>query len=588
MTRQQRTPLLVAGGAVLLLLPAIVAAIAIVRPQWYPTGDLAQAELHVRGFWEHPPLVGAAGRIQNTDGVQGSHPGPLMWLALWPVYAAGGSTSTSLVVSVVLVHTITLGVALWLAVRRGGVVFAVALAATLAILVRAGGPEVFTEPWNPWMGLLPFLLFILAAWSILDGERWAIVLAVAAGTYCVQAHAGYVVVVVGLLLFVATMMVVWSGWRRAAPWLGAAAVVGVVLWIPPVLDQLRRDPGNFSILGDNFGNPDGPYLALSRVAEIVVVQLNLLGPWMRGPSVDDVDVLTVLGFVGFVALWVLAARAARRRRASSELHLHALLAVAAVLAVVAISRIFGSYFEYTIRWVWMIVATVIAASITSLWRSRPVTGRAGLAVAAVTIVTVVAIGAVQFADRAGPTGAIDSRIVGPLAAEVEPMLSRDTPYLLRWWDPAVLGATAFGMVLELERQGYTVGIDAPYAAAAMPHRVQAEETAGAVLYLVLGEPSIERARAVPGLEELGSYDVRTPAERRRSDELRSAIEQGLVDAGQADRVPMLDAFYGIAQLQFGPEPAPPELRPAIDEYVALRQPAALFRAAPGTPVLPLG
>ena len=81
--------------------PAIVAAIAIVRPQWYPTGDMAQAELHVRGFWSHPPLVGAAGRIQNAAGVQGSHPGPLLWLAMWPIYALGGSTSTALVVSVV-------------------------------------------------------------------------------------------------------------------------------------------------------------------------------------------------------------------------------------------------------------------------------------------------------------------------------------------------------------------------------------------------------------------------------------------------------------------------------------------------------
>ena len=110
----------VIAAAVIVLIPAIVAAIAVLRPQWYPTGDMAQAELHVRGFWSHPPLVGAAGRIANADGVSGSHPGPLLWLAMWPMYAIGGATSASLVVSVVLVHVATLVLALWLAVRRGG------------------------------------------------------------------------------------------------------------------------------------------------------------------------------------------------------------------------------------------------------------------------------------------------------------------------------------------------------------------------------------------------------------------------------------------------------------------------------------
>ena len=40
-----------------------------------------------------------------------------------------------------------------------------------------------------------------------------------------------------------------------------------MVWIPPLVDQLRRDPGNLSILRDSFGNPDAPYLGLADVAK---------------------------------------------------------------------------------------------------------------------------------------------------------------------------------------------------------------------------------------------------------------------------------------------------------------------------------
>ena len=473
--------------AIVVLVPAIVAAIAIVRPQWYPTGDMAQAELHVRGFWSHPPLVGAAGRIQNAAGVQGSHPGPLLWLAMWPIYALGGSTSTALVVSVVIVHVATAVLALWLALRRGGVTFCLILAVVLALIVHAGGPEQFTEPWNPWMGLLPFLVLILAAWSVLDGEHWAIVLAVAAGTYSVQAHTGYVLVV-GVLLTVLGVTLIVRAWRRPAAepvaprsrrwsstlgWLGVGLLTAFVLWIPPLIDQLRRTPGNLSILKDSFTHPDAPYLGAGKVAEVTVVQLNVLGPWLLGPGRDGIDAVAIIGFIAFLALWAVGVLTAWRRRASSELHLHAVLGVAALLAIVSISRIFGVYLEYTVRWVWFITGTVIAASIFSLVRAHPLpdrwrrpAGAGALAVAAVALV----VASVQFVDRAGPTGAIDSRIVAGLTPQVEAQLDRQTPYLVRWSDPSTLGATGIGLVLELERRGYHVGVDPQFAAAALPHR----------------------------------------------------------------------------------------------------------------------
>ena len=573
--------------------PVVFALIALARPTWYPTGDMAQAELHVRGLWSHPPLVGAAGRIQNVVGVQGSHPGPASWVAMWPVYAVLGSGSFALLVSVAVVHLATLVLALWLAWRRGGAMFTAILAGSLTFVVRAGGPEVLTEPWNPWMGLLPFLVFMLALWCLLERDLWAAPLAVVAGSYSVQAHVGYVLVVGGLLVGV-TVVVARGAWRderrRFTGWAGWALAAGVVTWLPPVVDQLRRSPGNMSILVDNFRHPDGPYLGLADVAEIVVVQANLFGPWVFGPARDSFGIMPVIGFVALLALWAVAVRVARSRRAVSDLRLHALLATAWLLAVISVARIFGPYFEYTVRWLWLLTVLVVTASLWTLWRAR--TGSAGAArwpfvAAAAVPLAVMVVAAAQFATRAGPTGSSDSRIVGALVPRAAGRLDRAERYLVRWWDPAVLGATGFGTVLELERRGFTVGVDRQFAAAALPHRVQPEATASGVLYLVLGEVSIERARRTPGVVELAAFEPRDARQRERSAQLRLSIERMLAAGGQADRIALLDAYYGQAQLLFNTPAPPPGVRELLTEYIELRQPAVLFRAAPGTPVLPL-
>ena len=135
--------------------------------------------------------------------------------------------------------------------------------------------------------------------------------------------------------------------------------------------------------------------------------------------------------------------------------------------------------------------------------------------------------------------------------EIVDDLDRSDHYLLRWWDPTVLGATGFGTVLELERRGYTVGVDPQFAAAALPHRVQPEATASAVLYLVLGEESIERARETPGLVELGGFEPRDAADRQRSAELRREIERQLTEgrAGRSHRAPRRVLRPGAAVVQ---------------------------------------
>src|SRR5207344_3446992 len=84
---------LAVGLWVLIAVPFVVAVIELARPRWFPVLDLAQTELRIRDVASsHPPLIGLPGRIGNLV-VQGSHPGPLSFWALWPFYKIFGGTA---------------------------------------------------------------------------------------------------------------------------------------------------------------------------------------------------------------------------------------------------------------------------------------------------------------------------------------------------------------------------------------------------------------------------------------------------------------------------------------------------------------
>jgi hypothetical protein len=588
---------LIVLAAVLAIIPAIVTLVRLAGRHWYPAGDMAQAELHVRGFWHSPPLVGAAGRIESDSGVQGSHPGPSLWFLLYPVYALLGRTSFGLMVSVTAVDLASFLVALWLAFRRGGVALLLLVAALLPILVRASGPAFFIEPWNPWIAVFPFLVFLLSMWAVVDGEVAFLPLAVLAGSHCIQCHTGYILLVAAILA-AATLWTVVEEWRagrerrnRMLRWLAIAAGAGVLIWIPPVIDQLTRTPGNMSILVQHFGSPREPYLPKRIVAKVLASELSIAGPWLTGPTLVTRN---MLGAVVTLALWGGAIWAAVRARLRSALLLHGLLGVAAIAAIASVERIFGGYQEYTIRWFWVLTGFIVVASLWTLWTALAPRGprRAGAAVVAVAVVVAVALGftgiaAAQFGARAQLSGAPDSALVGALAGPTAAALQPHGRYLVRWWDPVGLGATPFGLVLELERRGFTTGVDQQYSAAALPQRVMREDTADGVLYVVLGS-KIDEVRGTPGVKEVASADLRTDAERARYDDLHAYLVRRFTELGRADLAAQLDSQAGSAGLLFIQPPLPRDVADAVSELVSLRLPAAVFLVPPGTPVPALG
>jgi hypothetical protein len=605
----RRGPLLL---GLLVCVPIIVAQIKLVGRLWYPGGDMAQAELHVRGLWGHPPLVGAAGRIAGESGLQGSHPGPSLWLAMWPVYALFGRSSRGLMLSVGAFHIATAMFTLWLARRRGGTTLMISCAVVLALIVRASGFDFATEPWNPWMAVLPFAALVMLCWSMLDGERWAWPGAVVVGSHCIQSHAGYALVVLAMLA-TTTVLAGWQAIRsagerpeahRRARWLGPVAAVGagVLVWLPPLLDQWRRSPGNITLLIEHFGSPTEPYITKRDALRIIANQFNLFGPWIEGREALAVN---RPGLIAVLAIWaaavVVVVRVARTDRAPNSLLLiHVVLASGVFAGVASVVRVFGGYFEYTVRWWWVLTGLIVAISASSLVplairrpsrRSGSLRlGHAALA-ALIGVGAVSGVGAAQAAERTKLPGAPDSRIVGGLMpglvdgieATIDPTVSRreDPKFLLRWFDPQYLGASAFGLLLELERQGLDVRVDPAFAAAALPHRTVAEEDAdGGVLWLVIGQ-RIDAVRATPGVVEMAYYDTRSPQDALRSAVVRATLTDRFDELGRPELADQLDQQYGLTSLLFAPEPLPADIAALVVEYLELGQPAAVFLVPTG-------
>ncbi|HEY4333210.1 MAG TPA: hypothetical protein VGM78_11595, partial [Ilumatobacteraceae bacterium] len=202
-----RTRLILVLSAVVCV-PLVVALVALTRTHWSPVLDLAMTELRVRDVGtRHTPLIGLPGRI-GTIPDQGSHPGPLSFYLLAPIYRLLGQTSWSLELGTVVIHVAATVLVLVLAYRRGGRRLCIAAAVLMALVLRGYGANVLTQPWNPYLPVIPWLLALFAVWSLLEGDAMALLPFVVAGTLCAQTHVPYLALIGGMIVLAGGWIVV--------------------------------------------------------------------------------------------------------------------------------------------------------------------------------------------------------------------------------------------------------------------------------------------------------------------------------------------------------------------------------------------
>jgi len=605
--------------AVALLVPFVVALVALKNPRWYPVLERAQTEIHVRDVGtSHTPLTGLIGRL-GPVGQGGSHPGPLIFYALAPVYRLAGSSSWALQLSTVVLQLSAIGTALWLAHRRGGMRFLALMVVASTVLLRFYGVRQLTDPWNPYLPMLWWLVFVLSIWSVIDDDLILLPLAIVTGSLCVQTHISYFGPVVGLGGYaVITVLLRWyrrrsvPSVRRTGKVLGLCAALGTALWVPPIIEQLGRKPGNLSILMKSFTDSPQEPIGLRRGTQLILANLDPLRLLFSraDTGLTHVPSWSVASLL-FLAAWFASVLVSRRLAQPSVLRLHVVLGLALVLGTLTASRIYGPMWAWLTKWVWGLTALLAVAIAWTLGyallerftayyaeapspsvRSSSVSNRlegsaltravrVSLPIMLAVIALTSAIALTGDASRAEPDDVANSHAVQHLApASIRaisrrPASDRVGPYLVRWADSVgvIAAPIAYGLLDEFLRQGIRAGIDLE-ALNAAPYLTINPSQAAAVLTVVTGR-GIAAWERKPGTHQVAYYDPRSRSGRVLQERLRRKLNAELLRIGLPQHIPQVNDR--ILDFLYFPDPRiPAPLLAEGGRILALGAPSAVF------------
>ena len=531
------------GAAV--VLPAIVAIVRVVGQRWYPAGDWAMIELRTRDVGtRHTPLVGPYSRYGWN------HPGPLLFWYYAIPYRLTGGQSWSLLVSAGFANAAAMAGTLAFAWRRGQAVLTAIVGLGLAVLVAHLHVYFLWDPWNPWVTVLPFGLFVIAAWAASDGDRWGLPVAVLTGAFLVQTHIGFALFVVGLLAWAAVGA--WQHGTDRRVW-QIAIGIGAVTCLPMVLDQFFGQ-GNLGDVVRYFTSGQANPAGWSQALHVVARELGGKAPWMGRPEpVNPIGGAVRGADIGRLSVpviaFVAAAAAAWSCRALRPLRLQATVAIAAVSGLGSVSRISDGGFGYLVRWWWMLAMLWWASVVWSFWsfavHHLRALSRVDIALAPLAAVVILWI-AIATGVAPSPTRAPAAEF-GPALHAVTPVTLANLPSIgdvfLEGTGPNV-GWLVDALALQLDRAGHSVLLDDSQRFKAGESRIIGNRTAAVHMTVVTGV-NIDDANQFDWGRELVRWDplpVDERADRTRvTQELRAQLEQ----AGRPDLVTALDNGEGI-------------------------------------------
>ena len=439
-TRVRRLSMLIVA---LVMLPFAVSALALLGSagsRYHPYNDPAIIELQVRHVFDDLPLVGPYSRFDWF------HPGPVLYYLLAIPYRLTGATSGSLAFAAVFVNALAVLGILLVARRRGGLPLLVTTAVVTLLLVNGLGPQFARDVWNPHITVLPFLLLVFLAWTMSCGDRWAAPVGAIVASFVVQTHVGYalpaLVLAAGGFVGLAwsTRHPATAGDRTSSATPAARSLVrtGVitgavlsVMWLPTLVEQLDREPGNLGKLVAFF-REHGQEQSADDAWHVVASQVGAWPDWVRGST--DLNVIGALDFTHStpvpltLVVLVGATVLAWRRGATDALRLDLLTLALIIASFVAVSRIVDDVFPYLVKWTWAVGALAwiaIAWSVITALRGRTRGPEIDAQVArfafGVGLVAVVALSAACTIDAAdaGTPDPITSRHIGQLTDAVE-------------------------------------------------------------------------------------------------------------------------------------------------------------------------
>ena len=603
--RRPSTPVVIGVGVLGVALPLIIAVVALAGRRWFPVLDLAMTEFRIRDVGSRQtPLIGLPGRIGELPD-QGSHPGPLSFWLLAPGYRLFGGSAWAMEPATVMLQLLWISLSMWIGHRRLGWVGVATTAAIVALLIRGYGLTTLIQPWNPYMPLLAWLVILLATWSVYCDDRWMLVPLVVAASFAAQTHIPYLLMAGGLgLSAVGYVLVGW--WRTRAehvrPPTSVLATVGVfvLLWLAPIVDQIRRDPGNVSRLMDHFGSPPeaaigfGPGLRLLfRHLDLTTFAKLLTGDQRFLQAGFEPDGPIWSGVVLFV-IWIGAVVVSRSLDHRPLRQLHHLIGLTLALSFVSMSRIFGERWFYLTLWAWatttLLLVSVVWTSI-AWWRANvaertALVAQPRLVAAGAVVATLATLSMVVTAPSTDHPeehlGETVGELLAPTVAALEDGVNAadgpDGTYVIVWDDAYFFGSQAFGLLNELRREG----LDArTYDFWSVPNTPSRVVTFGApitaeIIFATGG--FVEQWRGDGRVDEVATVDPRTPEEVAEFDRLRAELVDDLTADGLDDLVEQVDVnLFGV---RLDPRISA-EARSISTVLINLGQETAVFIGPPG-------
>jgi hypothetical protein len=405
--------------AVLPLVPYFTFLLRSGVPRFGLIGDLAIVEHATRHVWTGETLVGAPSRFGW------SQPGPLFFYFAAPFQALAGRSSTGIYFAATLIN----------AAASGGIVAcarmfarrAHAIAALIVVLMwLAAFGSVAASPFAPFLVVLPLLAFLVNAAMIARGKSGAVYPALVYGMFAAQTHVCAVPVVIAVTLV--SLVAFFVGARRRSPspelasenWrVGIAAAIGLILAVPPIVEQITAPTGNFRRIMTFFLHREAPLVPLGTATRewmtmmawlpYRVGRLSLLHdgfvPYLASPHE------MYLGNTSFpfivtgvhVSLAVVCAIIAWKRTDVVSLALLATGALADLLSIGVLQAVVGDTAPYLVLWtsaasslVWIgVLSTLFSAMGAAALKSDRVVNTAATPIIVVGLTLAVATATLQ-------------------------------------------------------------------------------------------------------------------------------------------------------------------------------------------------
>ncbi len=457
----------IALGCVALALVPIGVVVVATFDQWHimrATSDQALIELQIRDVGTRAVLVGPYSRFGWY------HPGPALFYLFAVPYRLLGAGLIAVPLTALALNAACVVSIGWLGRRRGGLVLMALLLIGTLLLIGALGGSALRDVWNPIVTVLPLVVLVLVAWSALEGDGWALPVAVGVGSFLVQAHVGYAGAVGVLLVWAVVGLVVRS--RRdlgsLAPTLVAAAVVGAVLWALPAVEQFTHHPGNLGLVLHFGRDPSVPVHGLADGWHVVAHALSWRMPWATGATpfnafVGEVALAGPAAFPAGLLALACAGIVAGVRGEWRAVRLDVTVGLTLVAATISFGRLSGPMFPYLVVWVWGPAMLVWIGAVWSLWCAVAAPARAR----ATRVALPVLVGLLGLAAVVVAAGAASVEVVRPDQAAATRRFSaaarravadgRGAVVLDAFGEPRAR-SVGVGLALELERHGIPIEV----------------------------------------------------------------------------------------------------------------------------------